>query len=262
MCASIFYIIYYLFELDAAERLPIHNGLLVFSIFSILAVVGFFTWVNKTKLGKKYEKMYAKWQKDKIINQAIDEIKGTEYYSTLPEYSGRNKFVTSSIFLRKGVIVFFSVVSLIFVIVLLNIIITDYDALALWAMVCIVLALPIVCFISHYTALDKSVLISEEGVKLCKVVGGENEDLFFTWEEIKTIGLSVAPSGRRISWGYMYFTTKEIKRDKIIPQYFEKPYVIVIKYRPKIVHCTLKYWDKEIRNLEAMKNWKRYIHRL
>ena len=106
----------------------------------------------------------------------------------------------------------------------------------------------------------KYVLIKDDGVHL--VHGNGDAIRFFEWEKVKTIGLSVNPSGNRISWGYMYFTTKKLKNDRVIIEYFEKPYVIMLKYSPQAAHCTLQHWDKEIKNLEAMRNWKRYINSL
>ncbi|MBN2878575.1 MAG: hypothetical protein JXN65_03000 [Clostridia bacterium] len=100
----------------------------------------------------------------------------------------------------------------------------------------------------------------------CKGVSLENTsgivEHFFEWDNIKTIAISVAPEGRRIQWGYLYFSTKHIKSDRCITGYFEKPYIIMVKYSPKVIHCILQYWDKEIRNLEAMRNWRRYVKKI
>lgn len=262
MVAGVLYIPYYFGELDSDSRLFVHKALLGFFAFSVIAIVAFFTWVCKTKQGKKYEKMYIKWQQQIIDNQAIDEIKGIEYYDTLPGYNGKNIFNTNGFYLEKIGIVFFSIFTGISILAFLYLAIKDSDPYALLGVVFIAFILPSICLISYWLSSDKRVLINEEGVKLCRKVDGEDKTRFFPWENIKVIGLSVAPSGRRISWGYLYFTTKELKKDRVIPQYFEKPYVIMLKYRPKVAHCILKYWDKEIRNLEAMKNWKRYIDRL
>ncbi len=218
--------------------------------------------VNKTKLGKKYKKMYINWKDQKIENQAIEEIKGTEYYQYLPEYRGKNTFVPSGLFLEKIAIIIFSVMSFLPTIGFIYIAVRDNDLTVLIYIFFTLLIVPGVCLLSYLLSLKRKVTIDEDGVKLRRKKNGKIKTRFFSWDDVKVIALSVSPEGKRISWGYIYFTTKEIKKDRVIIEYFEKPYVIMLKYRPKVVHCVLKYWNKEIRNLEAMKNWKRYIDKI
>ncbi len=60
MVMGFIYILYYLGKIDTINGSMIHNVLLVFAISSILIMIVFFIWTAKTKMGKKYDKMYSK----------------------------------------------------------------------------------------------------------------------------------------------------------------------------------------------------------
>jgi len=241
-------------------------------IFFALVIVGFIIWSKKSKKpSKEFWEMYNKQEQQKIDNQAINAINGTDYYNDLPKYNDINYFyIYKSISTPKIFGLFFSLLVAISSSICLilnfnyyfqvNFINFDY-VLVVFCSILLVLSSYCLYYIIKRKG-EKNVSISKDGVLLKRKIDGELKTRHFTWEKIKVIGISVAPSGRRISWGFLYFTTKEIKKDRVIPEYFEKPYVIMLKYRPKVVHCILQYWDKEIRNLEAMKSWCRYINKL
>ncbi len=207
MAIGIFYLINFIINFNEIDKSALNVPLISFYAISLIYIVLFVLWLNNTKQGKIYVKMYADNKESRIKRQSIDAIKGTEYYSSLPKYNGPETFQISA---------------------------SVFESL-------------------------KQVTINNEGVSLDN--SAKPEIVHFNWDEIKVIGIDVAPDGKRIPWGFLYFTTKEIKQDIVIPQYFEAPYFIVMNYRPKIVHCILQYWDKEIKNLEAMKSWYRYINK-
>lgn len=109
-------------------------------------------------------------------------------------------------------------------------------------------------------AFYRKVFIDEYGVKL--INNSLNTKRFFSWDEIKAIGIGISPFGARPTSGFLFFTTKDIKEDLVIPSYLEGPDIIVVTYRPKITHCILKYWDGEIKNLDTQKSWIKYINKL
>jgi len=245
--------------MKTSQRHLIHKIFLFYPAVCLLILAGFAIWVIKTNQRKKYEEMYNKWQKQKIANQAIPEITGTEYYETLPEYTGKSSFVPKGMYLEKVFVYFFIGLIALAEGAFIYLLIVDFQLSGFIYMLVFPALFTFICLISYWLSSERQVQIDETGFTLLL----EKEVVrFFPWDKIKTIGLSVGLEGKRISWGYLYFTTKELKRDRVIVDYFEKPHTIMLKYRPKVVHCILKYWDKEIRNLESMKNWLRYINKL
>jgi len=118
----------------------------------------------------------------------------------------------------------------------------------------------IVCLIIILRAIYRKVFITKDGIKL--VNKGNSTTRFFSWDEINVIGIGVYPFGVRPTSGFLYFTTKDITDDLVIPSYCEAPDVIVVKYRPEVVHCVLNYWNKDIRNLDSQESWQKYIDQL
>ena len=208
MAVGIFYVIYFIINFKEIDKSALNIPLISFCTFSLIYIVLFVIWLNRTNQGKVYVKMYADNKESRIKRQSIEDIKGTEYYDSLPKYNGPETLQISE---------------------------SVFESL-------------------------KQVTINAEGVSLDN--SAKPAILHFNWDEIKVIGIDVAPSGKRIPWGFLYFTKKDIKKDWVILEYFEAPYVIVMKYSPKVIHCVLQYWDKPVKNLEAMKSWYRYIKKL
>jgi len=123
-----------------------------------------------------------------------------------------------------------------------------------------VILMLIVILIIFMRTLYRKVFINEDGIKY--VNKGNNKTIFFKWDEIKVIGISVYPFGIYPSSNFLYFTTVDIQDDLPVLSYSEIPNVILLKYRPEIVHCVLNYWNKEIRNLDSQESWQKYIDQL
>lgn len=103
------------------------------------------------------------------------------------------------------------------------------------------------------------VQITELGVFLLK---GKIRTNFIKWDKIKAIGISTNFLGRNTRFAFIYFTKIKIKNTMSINIYEEKDDILMLRYRPKVIHCIMKYWDGEIKNLDTQKSWLKYINKL
>lgn len=77
-----------------------------------------------------------------------------------------------------------------------------------------------------------------------------------SWENIDYIKVITRYNASRFT--VIYFKNKVNGENKESP----KTHKIVIPYSPKAAHCIMKYWKKEIQDLDAMKSWQKYLERL
>jgi len=79
--------------------------------------------------------------------------------------------------------------------------------------------------------------------------------MYLKWDEVSYIEVIPRYNGTRAKVIYIKNIDSANKDDR-------KTNKIVIPYSPKAVHCIIKYWNKEIKNLDAMKSWQKYTERL
>lgn len=195
---------------------------------------------------------------DERIDKQLEKKNRITNYKDIPEYKDKGKFNIDSAFLK-----FFSfliILSFVLMIIIFNA--TQFsDGNGEYKAYTIVVTIALFALLAFVIrALYRKVFIDKYGVKL--INNGLNTKRFFSWDEIKAIGIGISPFGARPTSGFLFFTTKDIKDDLVIPLYLEGSDIIVVTYRPKITHCILKYWDGEIKNLDTQKSWIKYINKL
>lgn len=184
------------------------------------------------------------------------QYKGNKaFYTDLKAYTGKGKFNIDGIGTKIAFACIYGIGGLIAISTFLIDIINESSNITFSD------ALPTIFFVSaiiYFSIIfHRKVYINTKGVKI--INKGSRTKRFFTWEEIKTIGLGVQPYGANPSSGFLYFSTVELTDNLIVPRYSEAKDIIIVKMRPKIIHCVLNYWDKGIRNLENDKKWEKYL---
>lgn len=257
---------------DYMSKNPIYLGIFVCFCFNLLFSIGFFIWVSKTKQGKIYDKMQVEYQQSKIDKQIMPEIVGTEYYATLPVYKGSESFTIYKNVWKKrknSIRMFFAVLIITVAFIAIYYVFND-NAIFIFIepefyMILLLLAIAGLNALSNiYTRKYRfdEVTVDGYGVTLLSKKDGKTHKRIFKWDQIKGIAISTTNAHYRTDNSYIYFKKKEIKGDRCIPEYSDKPHTIMLKYRPEAIHCILQYWGEKIHNLEAMKSWKKYIDTL
>lgn len=244
-----------LFYLDGGNKESAVFQLLNYIFFSItfLLVAGLFLSF-KTRTGKEYWKAYKKneytSQKNRKENQVIKELNKFDY-SLLEEYYGKDTFIVRDKNLIRILKCINIVLTLLFVI--WAIIDNEYGTLIKWGIYVATLCIIALVFLSTKVKIDK------DGISLIK---WRKKVKTFKWEKIKTIGISLNIFGYSSVFGFMYISTRTIKGEPVFDQYIEKAHLVLLKPDPKAIHCILKYWDGEIKNLDTQKSWLKYINNL
>lgn len=244
-----------LVEKQILESIWLTISLVILGSTFILTLLFAFVF-TRTKLGKAYDKEYGKRGKARIDNQKIEELTGRDY-STLPKYKGDGVFTVRKIRNIKIILWINGIISILlilnFVLFVANVYQTE------WAMLIMLLPLFAYFFFSTLRKKNKKkIIISEEGVR--RKLPKKNN--LFKWSKIKTIGVSVFGTGKNTRFSYIYITKRKIKSTICVSQYKEKNDMILIKYRPEVIHAILEYWQCDIVNLDTQKSWLEYINNL
>lgn len=207
-------------------------------------------------MGKAYDKEYVKRQQARIDRQKIEELVEHDY-SILPRYNGDGVFTIRKI---RNIKIILWINGLISILLILNFVLFVANVYQTeWAMLIMILPLFMYFFFKTlYKKNKKKIIISKEGVsrKLPK------KNNLFKWSKIKTIGISVFGTGKNTRFSYIYITKRKIKGIICVSEYKEKNDMILIKYRPDVIHAILEYWEGDIVNLDTQKSWVEYINNI
>ena len=188
-----------------------------------------------------------------------NETKNTEFvpedmkdYSDLPEYKGSQTFFVNlpvkGIFLAiLGIALasFFSLST------------SDADVDGGLIVRLFVLTALYIYWLGKY--LTRFMRIKAEGIYFYSLLNGPKQ--FFPWDKIKSIGISPAPAGPGTA-GYLYISTRETNEIVKIKKYTNSKIRVMISFRPRAVHCILKYYKGHINYLGCNKAWQKYVLRL
>lgn len=218
-----------------------------------------------TKTGKSYWKEYLKRKEinhELRINKQKNVLIENMDYETFPEYADKENFTIKSRFQSYG---HYLTYSLFAVAAILNLAIICRDNIweSGFSSIHIILMLIMVTlfsfiFVYFYKLFVRRVCINQNGV---------TQKMFrrkktFKWSSIKTIGISTNSRGYKEPFCYIYFSKRKIKGSICIEKYTKKKGMIILRYRPNVIHCIMKYWDGEIVNLSTKKSWLRYVKNL
>ena len=123
----------------------------------------------------------------------------------------------------------------------------------------IIAAILAVVVISCFNPVNK-IQFNNEGVAF--LAKHKKESKFFKWEDIKGVAISPAFHQKRKAKRYVYFAINSEEINRIIRKDTDEDNIIFARYRPKMIHCVCKYYEGEIRELDKMKSWERYVNRL
>lgn len=110
-----------------------------------------------------------------------------------------------------------------------------------------------------YNYFGRIIKISPEGIRSASLLRNQ----LIKWDKIKTIGISsfgiTGKSGTVDSLIWVYVSARELKSKHHLTSGEESKGYIAFKFRAKMIHHILCYYDKEVINLHNVKRWRRYM---
>jgi len=101
--------------------------------------------------------------------------------------------------------------------------------------------------------------INENGVFLISYNGKTIK--FFEWDNIEHIHVLISLGSNSKSQTKFYISTDPLKIYGLGKKTASSPEYMVISYRPEIIHCIIKYWDRKIDNYDDSESWHKYINK-
>ena len=210
-------------------------GILAIAISSIIKLKFFNTIFQKAwEKSEKSLELYNIRNKEEIKLICIDKKRYLDVNKKYTQLNSIKGFIfiiidTAMIFLAINIKGEFNLIAFIFVLVLIVIV---------------------------YNYFGRIITISPDGIKSVSLLKKQ----FIQWDCVKTIGISVTGSGRNNIDTFMlvYVSKKNIKRKQFLIRKDEEG-IITFKFRAKMIHHIMSFWEKEIINLYNVKRWRKYI---
>ncbi|MEX1376071.1 MAG: hypothetical protein AB1Z23_01240 [Eubacteriales bacterium] len=210
----------------------------------------FLIWSKVTQQGKDFWERYNRIDQGKVI----DEIDGIDYYKDIPLYYGRSTFMLSRNAVRIWLFILLVVILYPTLIMIKDILTSSGRDVRM--LITSLFPFIVALFFNVRNSINR-ITIDKNGVHVKNYLSGFKHTL--KWGEIKSVGISLYDKDAKSSWNYIYFSAKEIVKTKEIRKYREKKTMLMTRYRPKIIHLVLQYWNKEILNLNKQDDWNWYV---
>ena len=226
-------------------------------VLSIGGIIAFFAWIRKTKVGHLYNEEYERRMLQKVEKQTLSPLLHW-MPSSLSPYYGNQSFRKNYLVVGILICIIYSVPIVGFAYKLCRT--SGHLNAKIYGIVALLLIgfLAGLCFVVWVFFLCR-VVIDDTGVHLKKY---GKRTRHYKWSDIRTIGLSTSPMGRNMEICYIYISKREVEGPRCIYEPDKIKGAIVLRYRPKVIHCILQYWEGKIVNLEKQKSWLKYLRRI